>query len=91
MQKLPKMMLDIKEYSSCMSINVFHEKSSMFYSQPTFTSRCWLAASDKQAFLVVIVVFLDIVLSRSEVDTNYQCCVFVSLAFFDHEVEQLSN
>jgi hypothetical protein len=56
----------------------------MFYSQPTFTSRCWLAASDKQAFLVVIVVFLDIVLSRSDVDINYQCCIFVSLAFFNH-------
>jgi hypothetical protein len=78
------MMLDIREYSSCMFTNVFHEKSSMFYSQPTFTSRCWLAASDKQAFLVVIVVFLDIVLSRSDVDINYQCCIFVSLAFFNH-------
>jgi hypothetical protein len=66
-----------------MLINVFHEKSRMLYRQLTFTSRCWLVASDWQAFLVVIVVFLDIALSRSDVDTNHHCCVFGSLAFFN--------
>jgi hypothetical protein len=56
----------------------------MSYIQLTFTSRCWLAASDRQAFLFVIVVFLDIVLSRYDVDTNYQFCIFGLLAFFNH-------
>ena len=34
--------------------------------------------------VMLIVVFLDIVLSRSNVDTDYQCCIFSSLAFFNH-------
>lgn len=79
-----QMMHDIGEYSSWMLINVFHEKSRMLYSQLTFTSRCWLVASDRQSFLVVIVVFLNISRSRSEGDINYHCCVFGSLTFLNY-------
>jgi hypothetical protein len=62
------MMPNIREYSSWMLINVFHEKFRMFFSQLTYTSRCRLAASNRQAFLFVIIVFLDVALSCSDVD-----------------------
>jgi hypothetical protein len=51
-----------------MLINVFHKKFRIFFSQLTYTSRCQLAASNRQAFLFVIIVFLDVVLSCSDVD-----------------------
>lgn len=62
------MTANIREYGSWMLIIVFHKNFRIFFSQLTYMSRCRLAASNRQAFVFVIIVFLDVVFSCFDVD-----------------------
>lgn len=60
------------------------KKLRVNFCQPSFASNSKFPYADKQASFLIFIIFLDAVLSCSDVDTSHKCRFFGSFSLLNH-------